>query len=208
MISVVKKTQIDPLNGGAQTFYHEWNSLRKFRRILGGLAWPGVKPGFAVVLGEEWQKDYEVDVYHLHWLAEVEEVNIERLLEWCSFFEVMSPDVDWQFFGDVRNKPAMSFWFDMQDKFMEKRRRGFSIVKAPYADSPRSFQFLVNNLWRHLTPGRKTLHLGAGSKLAGYLTELAPEEIVKASEEEYPAIAALGYAVATLSAWPDVGLPY
>lgn len=38
-------------------YFEHAESKRKFRRIVGGFAWPGKKPGFAVAVGEELEPD-------------------------------------------------------------------------------------------------------------------------------------------------------
>lgn len=208
MLNFERKTMYRELD--AETFYESRDTGDRYRRIVGGLAWPGTKkPGFAVIVGEEKRHDFELNAYHLRLLAEVEEVNLERLLEWCIGYEVNSPEVHWSWYGDTNNKPAMAWVYRLNDKYPNQGMRRFlSLVPAPHIDSPRRFEFCVNILRERLEQWRKTLHFGEESGLPNYLLQLGSEGITKPAGEDYPAIAALGYAISALTIWSDAGLPY
>lgn len=206
MLNLERKTVYRELN--AEIFYQDRDTGARYRRLTGGIAWPGTKPGFAVILAEDRKHDLDVNAHHVRLLAETEEVSIERLLDWCARHELNSPEVYWTWHGNVTNKPAMQWVYRLNDKYHSQgRQQCFAMVPAPYTDNPRGFEFFVNILRERLERWRKTLHLGEKSKLPGYLLELSSEEIMKATSEDYPAIAALGYAVSALTIWPDAGLP-
>jgi hypothetical protein len=191
----------------AEVFYENRVTGARYRRIAGGLAWPGTKPGFAVIIGEDRKHDLDVNAHHLRLLAEVEEANIERLLDWCAGHQINAPEIYWIWYGDTTNKPLMTWIHRLNGKYRSQgRQQHLALAPAPYIDSPKRFGFHINILRECLERRRKTLHLGEQSKLPSYLVQLATEEVVKAIAEDYPAIAALGYAVSALTIWPDASL--
>jgi hypothetical protein len=209
MIDLEIKRRFDPFADGHyyDPFYECRDSGARYRRILGGLAWPGVNSGFAVIVAEDFAKDHALDVHHLRVLDEVEEARIDDLIRWCDMVEVNCRKVSWTWYTNLNNRPAMEFVYQFRDKLQGTGRDGFSLANAPYVDDARGFEFCVNILKKHLVKDRKSLHLGEGSKLPGYLMNLPSIDVSKARPEDYPAIAALGYATATLASWPDSGLP-
>jgi hypothetical protein len=209
MIDLEIKRRFDPFADGHyyEPFYVCRDSGARYRRILGGLAWPGVNPGFAVIVAENFAKDHALDVHHLRVLDETEEPRIEDLINWCGMIEANCRNVSWCWYTCLNNRPAMEFVYPFWEKLKETGRDGFSLVNAPYAEDQRGFEFCVNMLKKHLVKDRKSLHLGEKSKLPGYLMNLQMMDLRKEQAEDYPAIAALGYAVATLASWPTAGLP-
>ena len=205
LLNIERKTVYRELD--AEVFYEDKVTGARYRRIAGGLSWPGTKPGFAVIIGEDKKHDLDVNAHHLRLLAEVEETNIERLLDWCAGHEINAPEIYWTWYGDTTNKPSMAWVYRLNNKHRSQGRKQYlALAPAPYIDSPKRFAFYVNILRGCLERWRKTLHLGEKSKLQSYLVQLGSEEVVKATSEDYPAIAALGYVVSALTIWSDASL--
>src|SRR3972149_1816775 len=61
---------------------HEWKGI-DFGRVIGGLAWPTEKAGFAVVVGEDRFPAIGTKDYHCYLIAEVEEQSLQVLISWC-----------------------------------------------------------------------------------------------------------------------------
>lgn len=162
-------------------YFEHTESGRKFRRIVGGFAWPGKKPGFAVAVGEELEPDPNTKRRHLWVIGETEHFNIEvlarRAAEFLKIYHVEA------FYGNSNIEPLMRLL----------RYSGLSLYEAPYADNEHSFPFYMATIHGYLEP-EKYLHFGENSKLRGYLMEVNPENTSQ-DAEGFPAIAALGYAV-------------
>lgn len=190
-----------------KTWFRNKETEARYKRVVGGLAWPSIRPGFAVILAEDWDEDPHLKARHFRLLAEAEEGEIQEILEWCRVMHVNSSEAHWCWYGERNNKPAMSFCSRMNRNLYEQGMLGVRIANAPYADDPRGFEFCVNILKEHLRPERKTLHLGEQSALPGYLMNLSSRDIIRASAQDYPAIAAAGYAMAALAVFRYSGLP-
>jgi hypothetical protein len=180
MSTIVKKSGSYPAPG----YLEETESGRKFRRIVGGFAWPGKKPGFVVAVGEELEPDPKTEKRHLWVVGETESLNVETLAKRAiEFLEIYHVEA---FYGNRENEPMMRLL----------RNAGLSLHEAPYADNEHSFSFYLATIRGCLDP-EKYLHFGDGSKLPGYLLEATPENASQGAED-FPAIAALGYAVSHL----------
>ena len=158
-----------------------------------------------MILGEDAEKDIEMNVYHYRILDEKEDLDIDQLLAWCEMTEINS-SVGWQWYGNPQNKTAMAFVWPRRDKAEKEGRRILSIAPSPYTDNSKGFEFALNLLRRRLKKDHKTLHLGADSRLPSYLSALSSTDLKDATAEDHPAVAALGYAVAALETWPESGL--
>ena len=61
----------EPGDPGVESFTDDQPGA-KYRRIVGGLAWPdGAKPGFALVIAEDFEEDPNLKDYRLWVLKEV-----------------------------------------------------------------------------------------------------------------------------------------
>ena len=167
-------------------------------RIIGGIAWPGEKPGFAVVVGEELFPAIGSKTYHCHLFTTVEEQDKGRLIEKCAelaaYFKVIG------FYGryDKTNMRYLDQWNRIS---RERRLPGFFVYNAPYSESG-LIEYHINILQDRLRIGQKTLHGLENSKLPGCLNEIQPDMIPTATDSQFPAVAALGYAVSLLTEYP------
>jgi len=167
------------------------------RRIIGGLAWPHVnKAGFAVMVAEERELDRGLNARHIRILAEVETADtsdLNGLFRRCIELQDESErSIRW--FGDTANTPMM----DLLRKFNEGQgRERLSLFPGKYINDFHGLRAYIGVINELTEPNRKVLHFGEMIKLPACLQEFQKEDVAK-SASEFPAIAALGYAVSEL----------
>jgi len=166
-------------------YFEHTETGKKFRRIVGGFAWPGKKnPGFAVAVGEELEPDPATKTRHLWVVGETEDENLEILSRRAAeFLKIYCVEA---FYGDSTIEPMMRLL----------HLSGLSLREAPYADNEHSFRFYVKAVQGYIKP-EKYLHFEKNSKLPGLLLEVNPED-ASLDAEGFPAMAAIGYAVSHL----------
>lgn len=166
----------------------------KYRRIVGGLAWPhNGKPGFAVVLGEDFEEDRDLKGRHLWVLKELEAPDAAELIRRCQDLRDTLWVRDW--FGNTSNGTMLAVLYHLQKGLDSKRR--FSFDPADHADDPQGLGYYLHLIKESLGINRKLLHFGEGSSLPGYLAEMGTESL-NHDPSAYPPIAALGYALSHL----------
>ncbi|MFC1862909.1 hypothetical protein ACFL1Z_03030 [Thermodesulfobacteriota bacterium] len=197
----LRNSFINSFNIKAELFYQRLDIDIKHRRLVGGIAWPGAIPGFGIVIVEEWVKSPSGEpMYSV--LEECEAQSVDELLDWVHMMVVSSPSFRWDFYGDIRDNPAVEFIWQINDKFPDQRNR-FSVIPAPHVDNPKALEFYMNVIRRHLNPEKKSLRLRSNSKIPAQF----PRDLQRAKIEDHPAIAALGYGLSALTVWRDTGLP-
>jgi hypothetical protein len=165
---------------------------RKFRRIIGGLAWPHAgKPGFAVVIGEDFEEDPNLKARHLSVLKEIEESDVADLIRLCRELRNTYKTQGW--YGCTSNKSMLGALYHLQKGLDYKDR--FSFSPAPHSDDCQSLGYYLTMIKDIIGINRKILHFGEGSKLPGHLAEMGPESLSQ-DPTEFPTVAALGYVVA------------
>lgn len=174
--------------------YRDEERKMEFGRIIGGLGWPGEQPGFAVVLGEEynWRPPH-----HVHLLTEYEDADLSRLLQRC--VELVSEYVISDFVGRHAEEQIeyLRLW---NARAREQKMSTFILSRPPFEDGGLSYHLQI--VKDRLAASQKSLFLSKDSKLPGYLLELSSDQALKATDFQHPAIAALAYAVTTLTIRP------
>jgi len=173
-------------------FPDKWKDI-EFGRVYIGIAWPAEKPGFVVVIGEELTpiKAYGREYRH-YVLEEAEEQSLEQLLRRCS--ELIGNYNAERVIGryDRHVYPYINRWNK------ETRTPGLPEIRldqAPYSED-KLIRTHINILQDKLSSGKRSLYLGEGSILAGRIgNEVLADNIHKATDEQYPATAALGYVI-------------
>jgi len=171
----------------------------KYRRVVGGFAWPGIKPGFFVIVAEDFEEDCSLKTRHMRILVEIEDDRVNELFRRSleSTEKYKAEDV----YGDSENKPMMALLRQFNETLYKEKLPTLHLCPAPEVQEPKAFESYIHTIKNHLHPDRKTLHFGEESKIPGYLMKLSPEELMKATASDYPAIAALGYAVSYLDTY-------
>ncbi len=165
-------------------------------RVYAGFAWPGERPGFAVLVAEE--KYPEIGYagrYHYHLCKEVEEADKERLiiacLNWKNEFKV-----DINYFGGPQDNENYRFLWTWNHKFRPEGLPMFDVYPATHNELIGS---LIDILKSTMSKENPRLHNMKGSKSLNYLMEVRPENQAKMTESDNPAVAALAYAVSSLA---------
>jgi hypothetical protein len=178
-------------------FFKDFDRNCLYHRIVGGLAFPSHKPGNLVTIAEDLHEDPAYKKRHLHLLAEYEHFDLTKLLRKATEF-VGSIDF-LNFYGQL-TKDNQRFLTLFNSESRKNHHPGIYLSSAPYTDDD-SISFHVNLLRSILTPNSKLLHLGESSKIPSYLQEIQNEDVTSATNSNYPAVAALGYAVSALIIW-------
>ena len=162
-----------------------------FNRTWGGVAWPGDKPGFAVIIGETYDKG--PGGHYKHVLAEVETFHSNELVSDCvklrQEFRVDS------FWG--RNTEADTDYVALSNKHAYENGLPYFDVQTAPGPEDEFLVYQINILRDCLASERKSLFMFDESVLPGYLLEL-PQSVHKITNVQYPAIAALGYVITAL----------
>jgi hypothetical protein len=170
----------------------------EFYDISGALAWPAAdSPGFGVIVGVKKAGDPQEPA--LETLAEFESPSVEGLLKACC--EIRGR---WGF------PEVLGVWLADQERFSpivtdfnhSRKALDAFIVSPPYDfERPNRTEVYLQRIFELLRPGRggeKRLFLGGCSRLQACLRDLPHDAAQRCQIEQWPAAAALGYAVHTL----------
>ena len=158
-----------------------------YRRIFCGLGWPFAdKPGFVVVLAEDFDCDHSIEhsPRHMRILAECESDNLEILYRATVKYKqrYLFEDV----FGNRAN-PLNEAW----------QKWGYVGVLYPDCFLKVTLNIVGQFVKKNTSATRKTLNFG-DSVLPGYLSDLEADKIEADNLDQLPPIAALGYCLAEM----------
>jgi len=173
----------------------------RYYHIAGSIGWPSKKPGFGLILAVE-KTDSKRPPFRV--LEEHEDQDIERLMRWCLQIR--------QKYG-FKRAGLMEFWYgDCQrfntivSNFNEKQNRAEKyglFITPPYDfELSNSFEIYLNQIRTCLSTdqsGTKRLYLGEAKGLVNHIKNLPPDILTKGKIQDYPAIAALGFVIHTLT---------
>jgi hypothetical protein len=176
------------------TFYKDADF--RYSRIIGGIGWPGAKPGFIAVVGEDYHAaDLQGKVRHLRILAEVEEQDpghlFQKAVDMRERFQIE------RFVADTENASMLSLLSDFN-----KGLDGAPALTLYDAAFPGDFQYHVSLIKSCVQPQSKTLHFGDKSLLRDYLLEINVDDVSKGKPGDYPVIMALGFIVSYIKSHP------
>lgn len=180
-------------------YWIDAETKQEYSRIVAGLQWPGRKRGFCCVLGESEIKDPVTQSRNFYVLAEIEDVGVQTFIE--KMHEAAGLYCLSDFYGDASDRMGSEFLYQFNLQLQGRRQVGFYISRPPLFGEKQCFPHLCQAIFSHLRAGRKTLHFGPASKLPSYLLEFGQEQLRGGKPEDFPAIAALGYALTALSTW-------
>ena len=175
---------------GVSFFYDTDDPKHCYGRIVGGIGWRGKRPGFVVVVGEDHEPDQNLNAFHWWVLEEYESEDTLILLEKAVEFRDYQCATTWV--GDTDNNVEMSFLDKVNEQIPYDMQ--LYVERAPNSDDPKAFEFCLTSIERALNP-HKLLHFGE-SKIPEYLQEISPENRSSFDVLDYPAITALGNALA------------
>ncbi len=185
---------------------HPWSKadLKKhFQALCGGVAWPGERPGFAVIVGLGREKHF--DSYDTYLLDEYEAVDTRELVRQLGVLDSRYEPVRW--IGDPRNDAADRF---LQELNAERRNaasgsgptfpgrsprpRYVVPIHSPLLDMKKPYRYILPDLKRLLDADRRQLFLKT-SRVKDYLTGIRPDDVPTLEFGAYPAIEALALVV-------------
>ena len=181
-----------------RSFFQDEETKVKYARVVGGLGWPGIKPAFAVVIGEDFIEDPSLKIRHLRVFTEIEDEDLENLFQKC--LEARDRYQVEDFFVNTDNQPMMEFLYD----FNRKLKDGIFNLGLSLAPFPEELGYHARIIHGRIQQGERSLHFPENSLLKGYLMELGKEHALKADILDFPAIAALGYVLSHIKSYPIV----
>ncbi|MFC1634237.1 hypothetical protein ACFL5Z_05295 [Planctomycetota bacterium] len=180
--------------------------------VWGGVAFPGKRPGFAVVVGMGKQKYF--DSHDIYLLDEYESIDIRKLVRQCgaldrkyfiSYTGYGRRGLQGQWIGDHKNGAASRFIEEMNNEFGRVYHDiddyinswHFSLCSTRLFKLERPYQHLLPQIKNQLNPEQRQLFL-KDSKVTSYLADTEGSEMAELELGDYPAIEALGFAVAEM----------
>jgi len=160
------------------------------RAVVGGIAWPGKRPGYGVILARDVRDFWPGG--HLILLDEVDSWDLGDLIRRCAALAVKYKPKFWV--GDQQNAGAARFLMEHRG---EGQASAFYVHHSAVLDMPRMYPYILATIKGLLQEDTRRLFL-KGSKILADLGAIVPEEIPFIEPGEYPAIEALGYVVAEL----------
>ncbi len=157
------------------------------RAIYGSVAWPGKKPGFAVVLAMSRSKKNNSDSHEICLLDEYESSDMQKLIRQCGVLNRKYEPEMWV--GDTTNDSAEEFMYEMRDDF------DFYLSETDLSEMNPLYPYILGKLKALRDREHRRLFLQDDSKLLNYMGEIEPGEIDELERGDFPAIEALGYAV-------------
>lgn len=157
---------------------------KDFSRIFGGVAWPALQPGFVAVVGEHGREQVGGEP-KLIVLDEASDGRLWHVVEQAAALRLYyRPE---RFLGDGRHVAAMQF-------VEEFRKSAFFLEHSLLCEMDGPFAYALPILDRLIATGR--LEIPKNSTLNGELMTPPPnEDVGKFRLSDYPAIAALSFAV-------------
>jgi hypothetical protein len=190
-MSLVERVENRKYYGGTEKYLLNKETNEKYSRIVGGLAWPGVQPGYAVVLGEHLEEDKNLKKRPIRLLWEYESHDLQDLFRRCS--EASGHFSADPFYTDDKNEPMVAA--------LRKSGVHLYINSAPFVDDSYAFSTYLLTIRQLTVPGKKLLRLGKTSLLPVALMNMTPDSIPTSSAEafrKFPSVTALCFAVMAL----------
>jgi hypothetical protein len=168
--------------------YRNLETGEEYHHLAGGFTWPGRKPGFALVLAV-----MQSEPVTFRALEEVEHDRVPTLLLLCAGLrEKYSPPNDANrllcFYGNSGHRLS-GFLADLPDD-----KRFWLMLPTEFEQAKNSLELYANQI---KSAGRRLI-LGQCDGLKKYLAG-APDSFVGEGEDDFPAIAALGYPLHSLT---------
>ena len=164
------------------------------RYIYGGVAWPGKRAGFAVVVLMDSKKHF--DGHDVCLIAEHETTSTRELVRQIAVLDdKFMPD---RWIGDNRNDAADKFIKELEaDVGRNRRRSKLMFVHTSMLEMEYFYRYTLDEIKRLLDKDRRMLFL-KDSIIPNYLSDIERDVISDLKHGDYPAIEALAYAVITI----------
>ena len=168
----------------------------EYLALYGAIAWPGYKPGYALVVAVANTKS---DPVPFRLLAEVEEKNTEALLR-AAFdlyeqYGANCKQVGWIWYGDPDNG-LIQFLLKINNEQRKMKETEHFLAYPPHYEEANRFEIYAHIIGLLLR--QKRLDLGNCDRVKAYLQNLNEADIHATTAEYFPAVAALGYVITAL----------
>lgn len=168
--------------------YQDTVTKREYVKVVGGFAWPSVKPGCAVVLGMGRATNPQTHRKDVWILAQEESLLVEDLLGRMSLWQKDYCCAKW--YGDTESS-SMTL-LRRYNKNREKTK--VRLAKAHKVGESDALHYYAGHIRALTASENKVLQFGK-SFLRERIMEMGREDVAKAKVEDFPAVAALGYAL-------------
>ena len=168
--------------------WHHADLAKHFPAIMGGVAFPGRRPGFAIVAG---LRD-PMGLREVHVLDEYDSADLSELLRACSALAEkyrVRERGEFRWVGDNRKVAVRTLLAEMD--------HGPQIASTRILEMEAPYQYMMSKLKEYLTGDKKTLFL-RGSRVAEMMGEIRPDEVPYLEFGDFPAIEALAFVVKAL----------
>lgn len=170
----------------------------QFKAIFGGVAWPGKRPGFAVVLGMG--HDKQCGKYSIYLLDEFETMHLRKLVRHCGALDARYRPRRW--IGNPKNGSADCFIQEMNQESQARpecpeEERRFYVSSTCLLDMEPLYPYLLDTIQDLSDENCRQLHL-KDSRILNYLHGIEESEIAALEPGDYPAIEALAFAAIEL----------
>ena len=177
------------------SFYYKDSADKTYCRVLAGLSFPVSKPGFVVIIAEDYYKVPNTQCQHMHALAEAEESDTERLFKLCLDLRQRF-SVEW-IIGNMDNEPMMELLYQFNNGL-----DGAQPLNTYPASFPDDLSFHVHTIKSVSRSNSRILHLGECSALNERLSIITPEDVSGGKASDHPAVMALGYCISYIKDQP------
>jgi len=188
---------LEEKNGIKDFVYRDAVTNRFYQRIIGGIALPSDKPGHVVVIAEEASIR---PPYHIYFICESSGDTINKL-----FSKALDLQNDCGvdgFYGRLTDQ-AQQYLINFNRQQHERQLKTLDLYPAPHSDTG-NIGYHLGLLVDALSATQKTLFLESSQHLPQALKQISLQDASGATDNEFPIVAALGYAVSILVENPPV----
>jgi len=161
----------------------------RYKQIYGAVAFPGKRPGFAVMVGMIHEEHFES--HDIYLLDGFESADMRELIRQCGVLDYKYKPELW--IGDRLNDAADRFIREMNEEFKSSRRR-FTLSSTQILDMKQPYSYILPELKRMLNKDHRQLFL-EDSKVVDDLGIIEPSQIPEIEFGDFPAVEALAFAV-------------
>ena len=178
--------------------YINTETSEEYLVLAGGFAWPGMKPGFAVVVAV-------IDNGHgphFRIIAEAEAWSVEELLKAAhdlyEKYGINCRQIPFLWYGDPESGYAAFIHRFNEELSKINRHSMFILVPSPHQGSADAFPLYLQTIYQLVDEKQKRLHFGTRSKMPSYLRQLSRATSHHGDEHTFPAVSALGSVMSAL----------
>ncbi|MFC1634236.1 hypothetical protein ACFL5Z_05290 [Planctomycetota bacterium] len=175
----------------------------QFKLIWGAVAWPGKRPGCAVVLGMD-RKEH-LGNHDIYLLDEFETFDTRQLVRQCGALDLKYLPDCW--IGQWDNDAASGFISEMNDEYEQHNRCRSAVHRRQFSLRPTAI-VEMRDVYQTILPrikvlvNRRQLFL-YDNKVVTYLDGIQESEMAELALGEFPAIESLAFGVIEMRGWVE-----